>query len=170
MRLRQKKKSTPLARWRSAREERFDLAVKDLLGGMSPQYASLCYQDTQQSNEARERGIEYVVSNFTEGIYQCVEDHVDFGRPLAMPDVVAAFYVANPKAKAGPDCEDCGYQVPWLPTGGLDDPGHPFKRCPLCGGRVTSYGFNLKRGRQHIVAGNAESPGEVEPEQYPRYR
>jgi hypothetical protein len=143
-----------MARWKyectrgrlTPQDEKIKEAMYDLIGRMSPQYARLFERDANRPREVQKRGAGDAACNLALAVFACAEGHVKEGRPLEMPDAVAAVYVADLEADTGgQECEECGFQAPISPTLKFSDPAYPFRACPLCGGRISWCGFGVKR-------------------------
>jgi hypothetical protein len=88
---------------------------QELLAGLGGEYARLVEDGLKRNQPARWSGL-------TVAFFSRVLDHVQEGRPLAFPAVVAQVYVDNPTAGDAAACLGCHYKLPW---------GY-FTRCPLC--------------------------------------
>ena len=84
-----------------------------------------------------------------------VREHLERGRPLALPPAVAEAYLRDVRALGLHDCEGCGYTVPvHCGTQGaqdgqvvtLDPTRGLFPCCPLCDGRTGYYAYFQKHG------------------------
>lgn len=103
----------------TAKDLLFDQKARELLNMVDEKFGLIVVEELNKIGS-----LDYV-SPITVAMIEVVEDHVNEGRPLAFPNVVAEAFM-SPYMGEKAACLECRYRLP----------PRAFKVCPLCGGKV----------------------------------
>jgi hypothetical protein len=133
--------------------------MQDLIASMDSSWGTILDADLRRWNDALDRGARNGCSTLLYAALHCIDRHLEYGTPLAMPSDVCRVYLADGEAKPQHYCADCGYAIPHAVRGLQSNAPRPastyFESCPLCDGNVGWHAFFLRTGRRKTQQGLA---------------